>query len=352
MIEGIVKEIQPADEKFVERGKLRTKNLLMPYRAMGMLNDISEELCGIYRTIDINIKNSAVFVMASDHGVVEEGVSAYPPIVTCEMIKAFLNGDAVISVLAKKEDCRVIVCDVGTKCQFEKIQPKCGEFASKKVVWGTKNFLKDKAMSRNEAERTISLGFELADEYIKKYDLQIVATGDMGIGNTTPSSAIGSVITEKSVKEMTGRGSVIDDETLKRKISIIESAIAFHNPDKNDPIDILSKIGGAEIGGIAGVILAAAKNRIPVVIDGLISTAGALIAYNLNKNVSDYMFAGHISNEPGHKNMLEYLGKRPILDLSLRLGEGSGAVLALSIIKQAANMFCNVNTFDKARVTR
>jgi len=352
LIEKIVKEIQPIDGEFVKKGRSKTENLIIPYRAMGLLNDISEQLCGIYKTCDIEIKRGAVFVMAGDHGVVEEGVSAFPQIVTCEMIKAFLNGEGVISVLAKKEECKVVVCDIGTKCQFQNITSSYGDFVSKKVVHGTKNFLKDLAMTREEAENSVIAGFELANEYIIKHNLQIVATGDMGIGNTTPSSAIGVVFTGESADKMTGRGTVIDDATLYKKIKIIETAINIHMPNKNDPIDVLSKVGGAEIGGIAGVILAAAKNRIPVIIDGLISTAGALIAYNLNKNVSDYIFAGHISQEPGHKKMLEYLGKGAILDLNLRLGEGSGAVLAMSIVKQAANMFCNVSTFDKAKVSR
>lgn len=352
MIKEIVKKIQPIDEEFVKKGRSRTENLIIPYRAMGLLNDISEQLCGIYRTCDIEIERGAVFVMAGDHGVVEEGVSAFPQVVTCEMIKAFLNGEGVISVLAKKEECKVVVCDIGTKCQFQNITSSYGDFVSKKVVHGTKNFLKDLAMTRSEAENSIIAGFELADEYILKHKLQIVATGDMGIGNTTPSSAIGVVFTGESADKMTGRGTVIDDATLYKKIKIIETAINIHMPNKNDPIDVLSKVGGAEIGGIAGVILAAAKNRVPVIIDGLISTAGALIAYNLNKNVSDYIFAGHISQEPGHKIMLKYLAKKPILDLDLRLGEGSGAVLAMSIVKQAANMFCNVSTFDKAKVSR
>ncbi len=343
----IIEKIEPASEEFYKRACERNANLLMPSRAMGMLHEIAEKLCSIYRTLEPKIEKSAVFVMAGDHGVVEEGVSAYPQEVTTLMFKCFLNNMATVSVLAQKENIDVVLVDVGSKFDGLNIEGQ-NFFVQKKVVKGTKNFTKEPAMTYGEALKTIEVGFEVTDKFIKDRKLDIVITGEMGIGNTTPSSAIGAVYTGKPVEMMTGKGSGINNETVRRKIEVIEKAIKLHKPDPKDPIDVLSKVGGAEIGAIAGTILAAAFNKIPVIIDGFISTAGALIAYGLNPKVRDYMFAGHCSEEPGHIKMLEYLNLKPILNLNMRLGEGTGAVLALSIIKQAVNMFLNVSTFDEA----
>ncbi len=347
----IIEKIEPASEEFYKRACERNANLLMPYRAMGMLHEIAEKLCSIYRTLEPKIEKSAVFVMAGDHGVVEEGVSAYPQEVTTLMFKCFLNNMATVSVLAQKENIDVVLVDVGSKFDGLNIEGQ-NFFVQKKVVKGTKNFTKEPAMTYGEALKTIEVGFEVTDKFIKDRKLDIVITGEMGIGNTTPSSAIGAVYTGKPVEMMTGKGSGINNETVRRKIEVIEKAIKLHKPDPKDPIDVLSKVGGAEIGAIAGTILAAAFNKIPVIIDGFISTAGALIAYGLNPKVRDYMFAGHCSEEPGHIKMLEYLNLKPILNLNMRLGEGTGAVLALSIIKQAVNMFLNVSTFDEAGIPK
>ncbi len=347
----IIEKIEAASEEFYKRAFERNANLLMPYRAMGMLHEIAEKLCSIYRNLEPKIEKSAVFIMAGDHGVVEEGVSAYPQEVTTLMFKCFLNNMATVSVLAKKENIDVVLVDVGSKFDGLNIEGQ-NFFVQKKVIKGTKNFTKEPAMTYGEALKTIEVGFEVTDKFIRERKLDIVITGEMGIGNTTPSTAIGAVYTGKSVDMMTGKGSGINNETLQRKIEVIEKAIKLHKPDPKDPIDVLSKVGGAEIGAIAGTILAAAYNKIPVIIDGFISTAGALIAYGLNPKVRDYMFAGHCSEEPGHIKMLEFLNLKPILNLNMRLGEGTGAVLALSIIKQALNMFLNVSTFDEAGIPK
>lgn len=350
-MEKIISSIRKTDESVLKEAQERTANLIMPFRAMGRLNELSEELCSIYGTLTPVVENCGVFVMAGDHGVVEEGVSLFPQVVTCEMIKAFLNGYATISVLSKQENCKIIVSNIGTKCTFDKIECSFGDYVSKNVVRGTKNFTKEPAMTRQEAIKSVKTGFEIADEYIKRYKLHLLATGEMGIGNTTPSAAIGSVITGNSAEEMTGKGTGISDKNLLKKIEVIKKGIALHQPDKNDPIDVLAKIGGAEIGAIAGSILAAGHNGIPAVVDGFISTAGALIATELSANIKDYIIASHCSEEPGHKKMLEFLSKKPLLTLGLRLGEGTGAVLAMPLIKQAANMIKNVATFAEAGVS-
>lgn len=352
MLDSILKQIEKISEEFYTLAKSRTNDLLMPYKAMGRLHDISERLCGIYGTLKPKVEKAAVFVMAGDHGVVEEGVSPFPQEVTGLMFKCFLNDMATVSVLAKKENVEIILSDIGSKFDSSVIKDYKNEFVVNKVVSGTKNFTKEPAMKRDEAIKSIEAGFEITDRYIKEKGLDIVITGEMGIGNTTPSAAIGSAITGLSVEVMTGKGAGLTNEGVARKIEVIKKGLALHKPDPEDPIDVLSKVGGAEIGAMAGTILAAAYNRIPVIIDGFISTAGALIAHKLNPIVREYMFAGHCSEEPGHIKMLEYLGLEPILNLKMRLGEGTGAVLALSIIKQAANMFVNVSTFEEAGIPR
>lgn len=277
-IKDIVNSIEPADKGVFEKAKERTSNLIMPPRAVGMLNDISERLCAIHRSLKPETDKRCVFVMASDHGVVEEGVSAFPQVVTCEMIRAFVGGIATINVLARQNNARVVVCDVGTKCSFENQQLSGeNEFISKKVNSGSQNFTKTAAMSRDEATLSILRGFELARDKIEQYGLNLIATGDMGIGNTTPSAAVASVILDKDPSEIAGRGTGLDDESYNRKIDVIRRGIQLNKPNRNDAIDVLAKVGGFEIGAIAGVILAAAFKRIPVVIDGFISTAGHLL---------------------------------------------------------------------------
>lgn len=350
-MEKLLKKIKKTDDAILKQAREKTSNLIMPFRAMGRLNELSEELCSIYGTLTPVVENCGVFVMAGDHGVVEEGVSLFPQVVTGEMIKAFLNGYATISVLSKQENCKIIVSDIGTKCIFDKIECTFGDYVSKNVVKGTKNFTKEPAMTMEEALKSVKAGFEIADEYIKKYNLHILATGEMGIGNTTPSAAIGSVITKTSVEEMTGKGTGISNENMLKKIEVIKKGITLHQPDSNNPMDVLAKVGGAEIGAIAGSIIAAAYNGIPAVVDGFISTAGALIATELSPKVKDYIISSHCSEEPGHKKMLDFLGKKPLLNLGLRLGEGTGAVLAMPLIKQAINMIKNVATFAEAGVS-
>jgi nicotinate-nucleotide--dimethylbenzimidazole phosphoribosyltransferase len=346
-IRDTLEEIISVNGKYYEIAQKRLDNLTKPQGSLGRLEEFARRLVAITENPMPDIDKKVIFTFAGDHGVAEEGVSAYPKEVTGQMVLNFLRGGAGINVLARHAGAEIIVVDIGVDLDFE----NADGLVSKKVIRGTKNIVKVPAMTREEAEKCIQVGIELASEYAKK-GYKIFGTGDMGIANTTPSSAIASVLTGRSVKEVTGRGTGIGDDALRRKIKVIEDAISVNRPDTADPIDVLSKIGGAEIGGITGLILGAAANRIPVVVDGFISTAGALIAYCIEPNTKGYMFASHKSQETGHKAMLEKIGLSPILDLDLRLGEGTGAALAMMIIDAGLKIYKEMATFGEAGVSK
>ena len=349
-LKEIIDGIRPLDKSWIGKAQARTAQLLMPPRALGRLHDISERLCGIYGTVIPSTDKKAILVMAGDHGVVAEGVSAYPQEVTGAMISTFLAGGAGINAISRQVGAEVWVVDMGVIPELDPSAIQGGDrLWIRKVANGTANFAQGSAMTREQAEEAVLAGFQLASDLFGK-GIDILGTGDMGIGNTTPSAAIGAVITGENLDIMVGRGTGIDDQGLQRKRETIQKGIDLNNPDPKDGIDVLSKIGGFEIGGIAGIILAGAYHRHPVVIDGFISTAGALIANAVCPKVSDYLFAGHKSEEPGHDAMLNHLGLKPILDLGMRLGEGTGGALAMGIIDGAVRMFKEVLTFEEAGV--
>jgi nicotinate-nucleotide--dimethylbenzimidazole phosphoribosyltransferase len=283
--------------------------------------------------------------MAADHGVVAEGVSAYPQTVTPQMVLNFLRGGAGINVLARHVGARIIVVDMGVASDIE---PHTA-LVSRKIACGTQNMARGPAMTREQAIRSIEIGLEIVKEEVKK-GLDIVGTGDMGIGNTTPSSAIAAAITGEKVEKVTGRGTGIDDKQLTHKVEVIERALEVNKPNADDAIDVLAKVGGFEIGGLCGVILGAAAHCIPVVIDGFVSGAAALIAVGLSPTAKDYLIASHCSVEIGHKAILKYLGLKPILDLELRLGEGTGAALGIFLVEAAAKVLSEMATFAEAGV--
>lgn len=350
-LKQIIDGIQPVDRSWIEKAAERTARLVMPPRALGRLHDVSERICGIQQTLIPSIHRKAFLVMAGDHGIVAEGVSAYPQEVTGEMVKTFINGGAGINILAAQVDAEVVVVDMGIKPQLDLQALNAGDrLIVRKVAGGTANFSRGPAMSEREAEAAVLTGFQIATELFEK-GIQILGTGDMGIGNTTPSAAIGAVIVGSSLDEMVGRGTGVDDEGLTRKKDAIRRGIETNRPDPGNGLDVLTKVGGFEIGGIAGCILAGAFHRRPVVIDGFISTAGALLAHTLAPDVTDYLFAGHCSEEPGHRVMLNYLGLRPILDLEMRLGEGTGGALAMGVMDGAVQIFKNMATFEEAGVS-
>lgn len=347
----IVKKIKPLDHEWVAKARERTAQLVMPTRALGRLHEIAEQLCGIRKTLKPGIDRKAVLVMVADHGVVAEGVSAYPQEVTGEMVRTFLRGGAGINAIARHVGAEVWVVDMGMIPDLDgESEHKEGRFLNRKVAKGTANLAKGPAMSQEAAEKTIMTGFQLAAKLFQN-GIEILGTGDMGIGNTTPSAAIGTVITGTNLEDMVGRGTGVDDQGLQQKREAVRRGIEINQPDRKDGLDVLSKIGGFEIGGIAGCVLAGAYFRRPVVIDGFISTAGALVAHALCPKVRDYLFAGHCSEEPGHRIMLKYLELEPILDLGMRLGEGTGGALAMSVMQGAVRVFKEVLTFAEAGVS-
>jgi nicotinate-nucleotide--dimethylbenzimidazole phosphoribosyltransferase len=348
----IIDGIKPVDPQWIKKAQERTAQLVMPARALGRLHEISERLCGIQQTLEPGVTKKSVLVMAADHGVVTEGVSAYPQEVTPAMVQTFLAGGAGINAIARQVGAEVWVVDMGIIPRLDVSNiPGADRLIVEKIGHGTANFTAGPAMSRQDAEKAVQTGFEQATRLIED-GADFLGTGDMGIGNTTPSAAIGVVLCGASLEEMVGRGTGVDDAGLARKRDIVRQAIEVNTPDPKNGLDVLSKVGGFEIGGIAGTILAGAYHQKAVVVDGFISTAAALIACSLCPTVKDYLFAGHRSEEAGHGIMLNHLGLVPILDLGMRLGEGTGAALAMGVIEGAVRMFTEVLTFEEAGVAQ
>jgi nicotinate-nucleotide--dimethylbenzimidazole phosphoribosyltransferase len=349
-LEDIINGIKPVDRQWNIAAQKRTAQLVMPTRALGRLHEIAERLCAIQQTLHPSMERKTVLIMAGDHGVVKEGVSAYPQEVTGAMVQTFLVGGAGINAIARHVGVEVFVVDMGVIPELKVAGRQGGDrLILRKIAPGTANLAEGPAMSRQDAERAILAGFEEA-AHLFHNGVEILGTGDMGIGNTTPSAAIGAVICGVDPLKMVGRGTGVDDEGLARKRNAIRRAISRNSPNPNDGLDVLAKVGGFEIGGITGCILAGALSSRAVVIDGFISTAGALIAHALCPTVVDYLIAGHCSQEPGHRTMLNHLGLEPILDLEMRLGEGTGAALSMSVIEGALRIFREVMTFEEAGV--
>lgn len=319
--------------------------LTKPPGSLGVLEELAVQLAGISGNPMPAARDKVVVVMAGDHGVVEEGVSAFPSEVTPQMVYNFIRGGAGINVLARQAGARVIVVDLGVAAEIN--HPG---LINRKVRYGTGNIAREPAMSREEAVRAVVAGIEVAEEEIKN-GAEILATGDMGIGNTTPSSAILAAFSGLPVRRVVGRGTGVDDRRLELKVRAIERALELHRPDPRDPLDVLSKVGGLEIAGLAGVILGAAAARRPVVIDGFISGAAALVAGRMEPKAIKYMIASHVSQEPGHRIIMEMLDLKPMLQMKMRLGEGTGAALAFHLIEAATRIIREMATFADAGVS-
>jgi nicotinate-nucleotide--dimethylbenzimidazole phosphoribosyltransferase len=343
---NITRKIVAVNGALTEEAQKRLDSLTKPLGSLGRLEEFARRIVAITGNKMPVLNKKVVFTFAGDHGIADEGVSAYPKEVTPQMVLNFLRGGAGINVLSRHAGADVVVVDIGVNYEFN----GTAGLVSRKVMHGTANMRKGPAMTRQQAEQCVQVGIDLGREYAKK-GYQLFGTGDMGIGNTTPSSAIAAVMTGASVADVTGRGTGIDDQSLKNKIAVIEECIAKNRPDPKDPIDVLAKVGGTEIGGIAGLILAAAAERVPVVVDGFISTAGAMIAYGIEPKSADYMFAGHSSVEIGQKAIFKKIGLSPILDLNLRLGEGTGAALAMLMIEAGVKIYREMATFGEAGVS-
>jgi len=345
-LDEVIERIEPLDEEAMRLARERQDSLTKPQGSLGTLEELSIRLAGIQRTPRPKVSDKVIFTLAGDHGVVEEGVSAYPQEVTPQMVYNFLRGGAAINVLARHAGARVVVVDMGVAADIEAEEG----LVKRKVAYGTRNMAREPAMTLEQAMQAIEAGIEVFEAELKR-GVDLAGVGDMGIGNTTPSAAICSAITGRAPEEVTGRGTGIDDDAWRRKVAVVRRALEVNRPNPEDPLDVLSKVGGFEIAGIAGVVLAAAANRVPVLIDGFIATAGALIAGELSPLAREYMIASHLSQESGHRAMLEHLSLKPLLNLNLRLGEGTGAALAMGIVEASARIINEMATFAEAGVS-
>jgi nicotinate-nucleotide--dimethylbenzimidazole phosphoribosyltransferase len=333
-------------EKWQERATLRLNGLTKPLGSLGRLEEIAARLVAIREEERPTFTSKVIFTLAADHGVTEEGVSAYPKAVTRQMVLNFLSGGAAINVLCRHFGIHVVVVDIGVDGETSEMEG----LLRMKVAQGTRNMARGPAMSEGEAYAALQTGITLA-ALGKEQGRTLIGTGEMGIGNTTAASAITAVLTQRPAAEVTGKGTGLDTDAQRHKVEVIERALAVNRPDPSDPIDVLRKVGGLEIAGLAGLIIGAAAWRIPVVVDGFISTAAAAIAVAIQSRARHFLFASHRSSEPGHNALLELIGQAPLLDLDMRLGEGTGAALAMPILEASAKLLNEMATFSSAGVS-
>ena len=336
--------IPPLDEHAMREAKARQARLTKPTGSLGRLEDLSIRLAGMTGTLDPPLANAVIFTLAADHGVSAEGVSAYPREVTAQMVLNFLRGGAAINVLAREVGARVVVADIGVDADL----PADPELRAVRVGRGTASITKGPAMSLAEAQQAIEAGRQL----VRTEHVDIALTGDMGIGNTTASAAVVCALTGLDAAVIVGRGTGVDDAGLRRKQDAVSHALEVNAAElRQGPVHVLAAVGGLEIAGLAGVVLEAAEQRKPVLIDGFISGAAALVASAIDPMVIGYLIASHRSQELGHRVVLERLGLQPLLDLDLRLGEGTGAALALPIVRASVRLLNDMATFDEAGVS-
>src|SRR5262245_16306436 len=335
-------KIERPDRALLPQLQKHLDNLTKPPGSLGRLEELARQFGLMRNSTKLVLDKRAIYTFAADHGVSRAGVSAYPREVTAQMVFNFLSGGAAINVLCRHYGIQNVVVDVGVDFDF----PALPNLVSKKIARGTENFHERPAMTEQQAIQSIETGMQLAGGY------DLIGTGEMGIGNTTPSAAILAVLANLPVEEVVGRGTGVDDERLRHKTKVIQESLTRHKPDPNNALDVLTKVGGFEIGAIAGLILGAASRRIPVVVDGFISGAGAMIATRLEPACRDYLFFSHLSRERGHKRMMEFVDARPILDLDLCLGEGTGAAIAMDVINAAVGIYNEMATFESASVSR
>lgn len=346
LLNDTIAKIGKPNQNIENKALDRLRNQARPVGSLGILEPISARLAGIAGKIDVKLNRKVIITCAGDHGVVEEGVSLFPQEVTSQMVYNFVNGGASVSVLARHAGAEVRVADIGVNYDFEPALP----IFHHKVRKGTANFTKGPAMSRDEAVASIEAGISIVDALMAENRPDMIGTGDMGIGNTTPSTAIIAAFSKLPVADLTGRGTGIDDDGLKRKILTVEKGLKINQPDPSDPIDVLSKVGGFEIGALAGLVICGAAYGIPVVCDGLISTAGALIACELAPFAGAYLFASHRSQEVGHRFMHEHMGLDPLIDFGFRLGEGTGAAVAMELLDAATRVLADIKTFAEVGI--
>jgi nicotinate-nucleotide--dimethylbenzimidazole phosphoribosyltransferase len=341
MYRKIINEIKPVSKEWITKAWARLDNLSKPKRSLGYLEEMATRVVAIFEEERPVIGKKAVYVFVGDHGIVEEGVSAYPQEVTALMVKNFLAGGAGINVLSRRAGADVYVVDIGMK---EKLEDAHG-LIDKNIKRSTENMAKGPAMTIDEAQRAINAGIEIALNAANN-GVNMIATGEMGIGNTTPSSALYSLLLPADLSKVTDKGTGLEDEGVRLKIKVIEKALEINRGLLDDPVSTLAAVGGLEIAGICGLCIGAASRRMVVIVDGFISSAGALVAMRICPSVKDYLFFSHKSSEKGHMIFCEKEGIRPILDLDLRLGEGTGAACAMQIIEDAVSIYNEMATFD------
>ena len=346
LLEQTLMAIGPLDAAARQAAEARQSQLTKPPGSLGRLEQLSVQIAGIQGTARPDVSRKALFVMAGDHGVVAEGVTAFPQDVTWQMVANFAAGGAAINVLGRQLGATVVVVDVGVVADA----PVNGAVLVRKVARGTQNMAIGPAMSRAEARRAVEVGIEVLASAMDP-PLQLVGVGDMGIGNTTAAAAIIAAMTGLAPAAVTGRGTGLDDTQLRHKVEVISRALAVNQPAASDALDVLAKVGGLEIGAMAGVMLGAAARRVPVMVDGVISGAAALLAVGLAPQVKDYLIAGHRSVEPGHDSALAHLRLEPLLDLQMRLGEGTGGALAMHLVEAAVRTLNEMATFAEAGVS-
>jgi nicotinate-nucleotide--dimethylbenzimidazole phosphoribosyltransferase len=341
-----IESVPALRQEWFERARQRLNSLTKPLGSLGRLEEIAERVVAIRESLRPDCAKKAIFTLAADHGVTEEGVSAYPKAVTRQMVLNFLSGGAAINVLCRQFGIEVVIVDIGVEGDTENF----AGLRMKKVARGTQNMARGPAMSTDEMYRAVQVGIGLADE-ASRGGCTLMGTGEMGIGNTTAASAITAVLTGRSAADVTGRGAGLDDAGLKHKREVIERAIAVNHADPAEALQVLQKLGGLEIAGLTGLILGGAARRIPIVVDGFISTAAAAIACAVRPRVKDFLFAAHRSSEPGHEALLKFIGQTPLLDLNMRLGEGTGAALAMALVESATKLLNEMATFSSAGVS-
>ena len=344
-IARVLERVGSVNLEAMGQAQQRLDSLTKPPGSLGRLEELAVQLAGISGgTFPVNSQKKVV-VMAADHGVTDEGISAFPKEVTAQMVANFINSGAAINVLAKLAGADVRVVDIGVASPLS-----LDGVTNAKVRPGTGNFARELAMSRDEVEKALQVGVSVAREEVNA-GVKILATGEMGIGNTTASSAVMAALTGYAPAAVVGPGTGLEEKELKKKVSVVEKALAFHQPNPKDPIDVLSKVGGLEIAGLAGLVIGAASLRCPVIVDGFISTVSALVAVKMNSRVLNFLIPSHLSQEPGHKLLLEYMELKPYLHMNMRLGEGTGAVLAMNLVEASSRIIHEMATFGEAGVS-
>jgi nicotinate-nucleotide--dimethylbenzimidazole phosphoribosyltransferase len=345
LLEQVLEKIRPLDLAVDAEARRRLDSLTKPQGSLGRLEELARRIACIQSQVPPRLGRKLLFVFAADHGITEEGVSAYPKAVTAQMTYNFLDGGAAINVLARHYGVDVEVIDVGVDYDF----PKLSNLRQLKVRRGTGNFARGPAMIRAQALQCVETGIRLVEE-VGSENLFLLGAGEMGIGNTSSAAAIGCALTEKPARDIAGRGTGIDSETWERKVAAIERGLQLNQPDPNDALDVLAKVGGLEIGAMTGVMLGAAAHRIPMILDGYISGAAALLAVRLSPHVRETLIASHLSGEDGHRIILDELRLAPLLDLGMRLGEGTAACIAMGLAEAAVKLAREMATFQSAGV--